>query len=197
MNLKVFASTGVPGPVVRGLLQALSPIFNIPPSRCSVIPTDDLATGAYDQKRGQYMAEVMLSRLLGEGGDDNVILGIVDVDIYVPGLNFVFGLAQPHGNAALISLCRLDPTFYGKPREPDLLLERAIKEAVHELGHVFGLRHCSGPNCVMRFSNSIREVDGKPREFCGRCRAILRENLGIFKAKNKGGRPDQNVQSPL
>jgi len=50
---------------------------------------------------------------------------------------------------------------------------RAVKEAVHELGHTFGLDHCSDPRCVMHFSNMLADTDRKGREFCPSCRARL------------------------
>jgi predicted Zn-dependent protease len=48
------------------------------------------------------------------------VLGIVDVDIFVLGLNFVFGEAARPGRAALISLWRLRPEFYGDPSDTEL-----------------------------------------------------------------------------
>ena len=57
-----------------------------------------------------------------------------------------------------------DKIFYG----------RIIKESVHELGHVFGLRHCENRKCVMHFSNSIEDTDIKTHVFCKNCKNILR-----------------------
>ena len=99
------------------------------------------------------------------------VLGVVNVDIFVPGLNFVFGEAQCPGEAALISLWRLKPEFYGASEDRELFLERAVKEAVHEVGHTLGLRHCPRASCVMYFSNSIMETDRKRSTFCERCTA--------------------------
>ena len=78
------------------------------------------------------------------------------VDLYVADLNFVFGLADSHQKCAIISLARLQPEFFGQPGDPQLFRERALKEAIHELGHLRNLRHCSNPACVMFFSNSGR-----------------------------------------
>ena len=64
-------------------------------------------------------------------------------DLYVPVLTFVFGEAQLEGNCAVVSTARLHEEFYGMPASDDLLGERLLKEAVHELGHTFGLRHCA------------------------------------------------------
>ena len=70
------------------------------------------------------------------------ILGVVDVDIFVPELNYVFGEAYTPGKAALISLWRLKPKFYGESAGPDVLVLRALKESIHEVGHTLGLPHC-------------------------------------------------------
>jgi archaemetzincin len=107
--------------------------------------------------------------------EDEVILGVTGVDLSVPGLNFVFGLADPRNHCAVISLARLYPEFYGQPRNPRLFKERAIKEAVHEIGHLFGLDHCPDPACIMFFSNSLADTDRKGPGFCASCRELLRK----------------------
>lgn len=86
-------------------------------------------------------------------------------------LNFVFGLADRATARAIIALPRLRQSFYGLPDDIALFRERAIKEAVHELGHTFGLGHCRDRRCVMAFSNSLADTDRKGQEFCERCQA--------------------------
>ena len=95
------------------------------------------------------------------------ILGIVDHDLFVPELNFVFGEAG--SKAAVISLTRLRQTFYRLPEDQNLFDRRTLTEAVHELGHTYGLGHCENPRCVMFFSNSLSDTDRKGPEFCPRC----------------------------
>ena len=97
------------------------------------------------------------------------VLGVVDVDVFVSELNYVFGEAFLPGRVALISLFRLRPEVYDEPANEDRFLRRAVKEAVHELGHTFGLNHCPNPKCIMHFSNSIADTDKKQTLFCSQC----------------------------
>ncbi|MEM3166362.1 MAG: archaemetzincin family Zn-dependent metalloprotease, partial [Candidatus Methanomethylicia archaeon] len=127
---------------------------------------------AYNKRRMQYNSSLLLHYLSNISGAENYdrILGVVDVDIYADELNFVFGEAILNGRFALISLFRLRPEFYGYGVDLELLFERALKEAVHELGHTLGLTHCPDRRCVMHFSNSILDTDYKSYEFCSNCR---------------------------
>ena len=87
----------------------------------------------------------------------------------MPELNFVFGEAHPAQHSCIISLARLGYSYQGAPVPRNVFLERALKEAIHEIGHVLGLGHCNHRTCVMFFSNSIRDTDTKLRTFCPSC----------------------------
>jgi archaemetzincin len=122
----------------------------------------------------RYPAAPMLAALAAARPPGNsVILGVTGVDLIAAGLNFVFGLADPQSRAAIISLARLYPEFYGQPRNPGRFKARAVTEAVHELGHLLGLGHCIDPACAMSFSNSLADTDRKGPGFCRPCREKL------------------------
>jgi len=153
------------------LKEKLAPVFGCPVEMKPGIGDLDRA---YDPKRKQYQSSFLLSSLNALGKEkEEKLLGIADVDLYAPGLNFVFGEADINSGVAIISLCRLRQEFYGLPPDKALFLERALKEMVHELGHTFGLRHCSNSKCVMRFSNCLADTDWKQATFCSQCRPRL------------------------
>jgi archaemetzincin len=126
---------------------------------------------AFNSRRGQYSAEQILQDLRLDRVER--VLGVVDLDLYVPRLNFVFGLADQFGQRAVIALRRLDPKFYGLPDDRVKFLQRVVKEAVHELGHTYRLGHCKDWRCVMAFSNSLADTDRKGQAFCQKCRNKL------------------------
>ena len=124
---------------------------------------------AYNSKRKQYLASKILNIIKKiKTSDFDKVLGIVDVDLYTSGLNFIFGQAELMGRNCLISVSRLDPRFYSYDYEENLFYERVLKESVHELGHTFGLQHCDNRKCVMVFSNSLLDTDYKSSNFCER-----------------------------
>ncbi|MEM3980606.1 MAG: archaemetzincin family Zn-dependent metalloprotease [Ignisphaera sp.] len=124
----------------------------------------DIPDHLYDLRRRQYYAEgiVYLASVFSKPGCYVVLL--TSVDAYVPNLNFVFGLAIPAVRSAAVFTYRLQ-----MQTDPNNYVQRVRKEVVHELGHLMGLNHCLTPGCVMKFSNSVFEVDKKKHLFCSKC----------------------------
>jgi archaemetzincin len=126
--------------------------------------------------RQQYDSTAIIQRLERAVDPDARVLGVTASDLYVPVLTFVFGEAQLDGNCAVVSTARLKEEFYGLPPRPELLRERLVKEAAHELGHTFGLRHCADWRCVMTSSHAVERLDVKGAEFCRACKKPILEN---------------------
>src|SRR5512147_1029276 len=83
--------------------------------------------------REQGDADALLTYLEGPVAvPHEVTVAVVALDLGIPIFTFVFGRARQGGTAALVSLARLDPTFYGLPEDPELLTHRALVEVVHE-----------------------------------------------------------------
>ena len=132
----------------------------------------------FSLERKQYYSTGIIEKALTNC--DNLsgkVLLITDLDLYVPVLTFLFGEAQLNGKHSIVSLCRLRNEFYGIKSDKVMLLQRALKEILHELGHNFGLIHCIDWDCVMHSSNNIEEVDIKGEYYCTDCKAEMTEKL--------------------
>jgi archaemetzincin len=155
------------GPVDAGLIAMLIPRLR-DAYRAEVVeaPSLSLPERAWNSRRGQHRTATLLDELARARRNEwERLLGICDVDLYNPQLNFVFGEAAPARRVAVFSLWRLHPAETGV--EARLLFERrATIEAIHELAHTYELGHCNDPRCVMWFSNTLAESDQKDAAFC-------------------------------
>jgi archaemetzincin len=163
------------GSVDRDILDFLSvTLGEIIGARCVVNKHTIDPGDAFNAQRRQYNSTRVLQKLLESDTSASCkLLGVADVDLFIPVLTFVFGEAQLGNRGALMSVHRLRQQFYGLPGDERVFYERCEKEAVHELGHAFGLVHCKHFECVMHYSNSIEEVDLKSNEFCRGCGGLL------------------------
>jgi archaemetzincin len=152
------------------LAAALARVFRVP---CRIARAGTDVRFARDQRRGQFHSTAILDQLERTTDTGARVLGVGACDLYVPVLTFVFGEARLDGNCAVVSTARLAEEFYGLPASPALLRQRLVKEAVHELGHTFGLRHCPDWRCVMTSSHAVERLDVKTAEFCSRCQQVV------------------------
>jgi archaemetzincin len=134
---------------------------------------------AYHPGRRQHRSTAILWMLgRSTAGGQDCMLGVIDQDLYVPELNFVFGETDRNARTAVISLTRLRQEYYGLGSDRERFLARAVKEAVHELGYLVGFGHCSDRRCIMHFSDSLEDTDQKGPGFCARCRGTLTGQAG-------------------
>jgi archaemetzincin len=150
--------------VPKALLAKLAAELKKKDIKTRVLKAQKMPASAFDKSRGQYEAHKVLKVI-----DKKGVLAVTGEDIFDLGLNFVYGLADTEGSA-VVSFARLKPEWYGEPASQEKLIERLGKECMHEVGHTLGLKHCTRlagkKPCVMTFSTSIHEVDGKAASFC-------------------------------
>lgn len=126
---------------------------------------------ALSNYRHQFSAPAIIRRVSGLVDHETAkLIAVTPFDLFAPRTNFVFGEAQISGPAAVISLYRLIDD------DREKYLSRVGKEAVHEIGHTFGLDHCDSKKCVMQFSHNLTDADLKPETFCRRDR----EQINLF-----------------
>lgn len=170
----------------------LSPIGEVDPALCDFIGEEtsrsygfpvrvlsllEEVDFAYNAERRQYHSTKILEKLAESAPLQCVkVIGIVTVDLFIPILTHVYGEAQLGGMACIISTYRLreNPRSGGKVAS---LEERAAKEAIHELGHTFKLKHCPEHTCIMHYCRSIADVDRKTAGFCRHCRVMLEDEM--------------------
>jgi archaemetzincin len=157
--------------LARAVAEGVSEAYGVP---CRVSEREmPLPNKALDSSTGKYRAEILLGELRqGAAGGRDHLLGLTEANVSVEDWNFVFGLAEMPGTTAVMSLAKLRPKGRG-PEADRLLRERAVKIAVHELGHTFGFRHCSDERCVMSFTQTAAGVDRTDAAFCANCRSRL------------------------
>ena len=159
------------GEVDRELLQflrvGLEQSLRIP---CEILPAQLDPASAFHPERRQYHSSDILRRMQSHVGDPCCrLLGVCDVDLYIPILTFVFGEAQTSGPCAVVSASRLRQELYSLPPDQDLLRQRLLKESIHEIGHTCGLTHCGNYQCAMASSHAVEWIDLKESSLCSAC----------------------------
>jgi archaemetzincin len=83
------------------------------------------------------------------------LMAVTMCDLYPkPEWNFVYGLARLTQRVGIFSFVRHAPSGRGPEKWLGAqLLHRSLKTLLHEIGHMFGLKHCTWYNCLMRGSN--------------------------------------------
>ncbi|MDG6257190.1 MAG: archaemetzincin family Zn-dependent metalloprotease [Methanomicrobiaceae archaeon] len=174
MHIKVFWDPQSPEGLQLPVARMLSQILDLP---VEVEESLFLLRG-FDHGRNQYNAQSILDSLQDvytrQNGTYLPVLLVVPHDLFIPGLDFVFGLARQRINASIVSTARLTNGYYGRHHSDDDVMDRLVKEGAHEIGHLFGLGHCSDPECIMFMPQTLDDLDRKKKDLCSACRAQLR-----------------------
>jgi archaemetzincin len=144
---------------------------------------------AFDTGREQYHSTPILQRLAEAAPPGALkVLALTDVDLFIPILTHVYGEAQLGGIACIVSTYRLN-SGAGTRHFTETGARRVVKEAIHELGHTFKLRHCPDAACIMHYCRSEADVDRKSNDLCRYCRVMLNDELKqiIRMVRNAGG----------
>jgi len=161
--------------MINHVKKAISNIFGMETRTISLLDDIDFA---FDPVRDQYYSTVILEKLANMApAGTKKILGITKEDLFIPILTHVYGEAQLGGMACIVSLSRL---MEGIATSRKKYYGRVSKEAIHELGHTFNLRHCRDQSCIMHYCRTIDDVDKKSEQFCRYCKVLLEDAIKII-----------------
>lgn len=149
---------------------------------CEIVPFELDPTPSYHAERQQYHSSEILQRMQSlVRPQDWRLVGVADVDLYIPILKYVFGEAQMGGRCAVISSHRLRQEFYGLDGDDALLNQRLLKEAIHELGHTLDLQHCYDYRCAMASSHAVEWIDLRESMLCESCRGRVERKAAVSR----------------
>ncbi len=153
--------------LLEWLRQALHEKFRVPAEVLG--PAVDPLFALHAERQQYHSSEILGHMQRYVSGKTWRLLGVTSHDLYIPILTFVFGEAQMGGASAVVSYHRLEQQFYGLPQDMDVLANRLLIEAVHELGHTLHLKHCHDYRCAMAPSHAVEWIDLKDSGFCDDC----------------------------
>lgn len=155
----------------RGLVQPLQAAFSRNVVVLKALPPPKYA---FNPSRGQYHSAAILKRVETLRTHEwHAAVGVVDVDLFVPEVPFIFGEADRSTRAAVISLARIRPEVGSQELRFDITAKRLLSEAIHQMGLIRGLAHCPNNRCVMFMSATVQDTDKKGVQFCANCRKRL------------------------
>ena len=178
----------VPSPPLSQLEDFAERYFQMPVEVLPTVYVEDLqVTSRNHFGRRQLLATDILRELSHRLPDDAYSLVAVTMEDLYPAesWNFVFGYASLNHRVGVYSFARYDPAFFGHERGPKtrtLILRRGVKVMAHEIGHMFGIEHCTHYTCVMNGTNHLEESDKKPLHLCPVCLRKLHHAVGFEPA---------------
>jgi len=172
MRLNIFWDQLSPEGLQLPVGRMIASVTGIP----AVVVENPVRIMGFVNARKQIDAQVQLDHLAAythQHRMDDPVLLIVTQDLFNPGHSSLFGLAREQEGVAVVSTARLTNEFYGLPASDDALIDRLVTEGAHEVGHLLGLSHCKNHECIMFCPDTLDELDGKKKAFCGSCQKLL------------------------
>jgi len=175
----------VPKLVPNTIAGHITGFLNLPVEIC---PPLEHPAYAYNAHRLQYDAGRIIESLeSGPLRQYEKVLGVLDLDLFIPLFTHCLGQARQGGRCALVSVFRLQDDRRKSDTAPSpLSLARAAKIALHELGHLFALFHCSDHHCLMHFCADIEDLDSTPPHYCRYCHRFLQDALSRYDTEPHG-----------
>jgi archaemetzincin len=164
--------------LIEAIAREIKRVFGFSTDTESVL--QDL-TFALDQDRNQYHSTLILEQLAANRPAQAIrVIAIAQVDLFIPILTHVYGEAQLGGTACIVSTYRLNEVRLGG-NISQKYFDRIVKEAIHELGHTFNLRHCPEHACIMHYCRNEEDVDRKSDQLCRYCQVMLQDEIKRMK----------------
>ncbi len=158
--------------LINPILKEVERLFGF---KTAVLPLLQDINFALDPGREQYHSTLALEKLETNAPPNTIkLVAITDVDLYIPILTYVYGEAQLGGTTSIVSTHRLTEGI-SPINQQEIFYYRVLKEAIHELGHTFKLRHCPDNTCIMHYSRTVEDVDQKSDQFCRYCTVLLED----------------------
>ena len=147
-------------------LNAAKPIGNVPFDKKRLMQYRNNL-----QIRTSHFLDDLLPKLLPD--DAAALIAFTNYDLFPePTWAFVFGQASLNKRVGVWSLYQFADPRTGK-YDAKLLLDRTLKIAMHETGHMFSMKHCTKYECLMSGTNHLAETDRRPLDNCPECMAKL------------------------
>lgn len=163
-NISLYLYDDFPAQKAQMLADALKEVY---PSVSIQKESLVLSKEYYNKERNRYSGTGLLKDL-SRLRKRNVVLGLTDKVIFkaneLSPTYGIFGVSPVGAYVAVISSTR--PS--GKQHSNDHL----VKLMMHELGHSFGLNHCSNQHCFMVDTEHGNKFSQTP-SFCNECKAFL------------------------
>lgn len=160
------------GRLPLGLSQWLQKRLPPPFSPGEIVPLRLDLSACRDVHRNQLDAQCVLDAL-PPAPEGHLLLALVADDLFFSVMTYVFGLTELGARRGVLSCHRLADDLEGRE---EVLRQRALVEAVHELGHGVGLVHCQVNECAMHRTLWPEGIDTKEPRLCPTCLSALQAN---------------------